>query len=558
LCLSKRTFPLMRGYRVGVPVQHLVIAMSDDHVGPVRPRPAHLTTETFQRTLIHGARILAMDPSQADWACADILIEGDKIIDVGPKLTADANTRIDASGHLVLPGLINAHFHSPVNLLKGALDSLPLELFMLYEVPSTPNAAVSARAAYIRTLLGAAEMLKLGVTSVQDDAFFLPAPSRTEIDAVMGAYRDVGIRATVALDQPNLPEADKLPFLAELVPPGLRQRLAAPAPMAARDLLEHYDYLIGSWHGAAEDRLRAAVSCSAPQRVTTGYLRALDTLSHAHDLPFYIHILETRLQRVFGEVCLGGRSLVRYVDDLGLLSNRMNVIHAVWIDDDDIALLKKSGAHVVHNPISNLRLGSGIMPYRRLADAGVPIALGSDEIIADDAVNMWSVLKTAALVHTIGDADPESWPVAGEVLHNLFVGGAAAMRQSDRLGKIAPGYQADLVMLDLDSLPFTPLNDLARQLVYCDAGRAVMMTMVAGRVVMRDGHLLTIDEPALRREARAIMAEAAPQREALMRDAAAWMPHYRAMYRKSLAYDVGMNRWIGDADPLRTRVDLPD
>jgi 5-methylthioadenosine/S-adenosylhomocysteine deaminase len=501
---------------------------------------------------------MTMDPQHPEWACADILIAGNAIIDVGPNLMAEADTRVDASGHLILPGLINAHFHSPVNLLKGALDSLPLELFMLYEVPSTSDAAVSARAAYIRTLLGAAEMLKLGVTSVQDDAFFLPAPSRAEIDAVMSAYRDIGIRATVALDQPNLPEADKLPFLAELVPPELRDRLTAPPPMASEALLEHYDYLIHTWHGEAEDRLRAAVSCSAPQRVTTGYLHALNTLSCAHDLPFYIHILETRLQRVFGEVCLGGRSLVRYIDDLGLLSDRMNVIHAVWIDDDDIALLKKSGAQVVHNPISNLRLGSGIMPYRRLANAGVPIALGSDEIIADDAVNMWSVLKTAALVHTIGDADPDSWPVATEVLRNLFADGAAAMRQSSRLGRIAPGYQADLVMLDLDSLPFTPLNDLARQLVYCDAGRAVVMTMVAGRVVMRDGDLLTINEAALRHEARAIVAEAAPRRDALMRDAAAWMPYYRAMYRKSLAHDVGMNRWVGDADPRRTRVGFPE
>jgi 5-methylthioadenosine/S-adenosylhomocysteine deaminase len=535
----------------------MVIAMSDDRVGPVRPRPAQSKDDTSRRSLISRGRILTMDPSQPEWACADILIENGVITAIGPDLSdrvTDADLRIDASGHLVLPGLINAHFHSPVNFLKGALDSLPLELFMLYEVPSTPEAAVPPRAAYIRTLLGAAEMLKLGVTSVQDDAFFLPAPTRDEIDAVMSAYRDIGIRATVALDQPNLPEAAKLPFLADLVPPDLQRRLRAPAPMATQDLLRHYDYLLETWHGAAEGRLRAAVSCSAPQRVSTDYLTALDALSRRHDLPFYIHILETRLQRVFGEVCLDGRSLVRYVHDLGLLSDRMNVIHAVWIDDADIALIATSGAQVIHNPISNLRLGSGIMPFRRLAQAGVPIGLGSDEIIADDAVNMWSVAKTAALVHTIGDPDPDSWPVAGEILRCLFAGGAAAMRQSDRLGKIAVGYQADLVMLDLDSLPFTPLNDVARQLIYCDAGRAVVMTMVAGQVVMQGGRLLTIDEAALRREARAIMATATPQRDALMRDAAEWLPHYRAMYRKMLTHDVGMNRWVGDADPTASRV----
>ncbi|WP_224044733.1 amidohydrolase family protein [Paraburkholderia unamae] len=496
-----------------------------------------------------------MDPACPQYGRADIVIEHGKIREIAPDASrgiGDAHLVIDGSGHLVMPGLINAHFHSPTNFLKGALDSLPLELFMLYEVPANPDAAVSARSAYVRTQIGAAEMLKIGVTSVQDDAFFLPTPSHAEIDAVMSAYRDIGIRATVALDQPNLPEIAKLPFLGDLVPAGLRARLEAPAPMQTDDLLRHYRYLIETWHQSSDGRLRAAVSCSAPQRVSVDYLRALDALSGTHDLPFYIHMLETRLQRVFGEVCLNGRSLIQYVDDLALLSERMNVIHAVWIDDDDIALLARARAQVIHNPISNLRLGSGVMPFRRLAQAGVPIALGSDEIIADDAVNLWSVMKTAALIHTIGDPNPESWPVASEILQCMFRGGATAMRQAHRLGRLAAGFQADLIMLDLDTLPFTPLNDIARQLVYADASRAVVMTMVAGQVVMRDGKLQTIDESALRQEARAITAAAAGQRDTLMRDAAEWLPHYRAMYQKSLAVDVRMNRWVGDADPARS------
>jgi len=535
-----------------VPVQQKVIAMSDNPVGPANTSSAHPSDGAAPLTVIRNARVLTMNPACPQYACADIVIEHGRIRNIGPGASLgidEAHVAIDGSGHLVMPGLINAHFHSPTNFLKGALDSLPLELFMLYEVPATPDAAVSARSAYVRTQIGAAEMLKLGVTSVQDDAFFLPAPSHAEIDAVMSAYRDIGMRATVALDQPNLPEIAKLPFLGDLVPADLRARLEAPAPMQMDDLLRHYRYLIDTWHQSSDGRLRAAVSCSAPQRVSVEYLHALDALSDAHDLPFYIHMLETRLQRVFGEVCLNGRSLIRYVDDLGLLSSRMNVIHAVWIDDDDIALLARADAQVIHNPISNLRLGSGVMPFRRLAQAGVPIALGSDEIIADDAVNLWSVMKTAALIHTIGDSDPDRWPVAGEILRCMFEGGAAAMRQAHRIGRLAPGFQADLVMLDLDTLPFTPLNDIARQLVYADASRAIVMTMVAGQVVVRDGKLLSVDEPALRQEARAIMNEAAQQRDTLMRDAAQWLPHYRAMYQKSLAVDVRMNRWVGDANP---------
>lgn len=501
-----------------------------------------------RRTVISNARVLTLDPACPELADADVVLEGSQIAAVGLGLAAqfpDANT-VDGRGHLVMPGLINAHLHSPANLMKGTLDSLPLEIFMLYEVPPLDQ-PVAPRAAYVRTLLGAIEMLKNGITSVQDDAFFLPVPSVAEIDAVMSAYRDSGMRATVALDQPNMPEADKLPFLTDLVPSDLRLRLKAAPPMEAAALLEHYRYLIDNWNGAAGGRLATAVSCSAPQRVTEDYFRALDALSAEYDMPFYIHMLETRLQRVFGDVRWGGRSLVRHVDELGLLSERMNVIHAIWITDDDVERLARSGAQVVHNPISNLRLGSGIMPFRRLRDAGVPIALGTDEAIADDAINMWSIAKLAGLIHNIADPDYERWPKAPEILDCLIGGGARAMRRSDRVGRIAAGYQADLILIDLDTLPFTPLNDLTRQLVYCEPASAIRMTIVAGEVVVRDGSAVNIDEAALRAEARAIADADAPRRRRIDDMAAEWLPHYRAMYRAMLEHDVGMNRWMGDA-----------
>src|ERR1700733_12318976 len=186
--------------------------------------------------LIKGPQILTMDAIRSVLPVADVLIEGNLIKAVGQDAGAMARPDariIDGTGQLLMPGLINAHFHSPVNFLKGSLDSLPLELFMLYEVPSGAEAALSARAAYIRTMLGAAEMLKLGITAVQDDCFFLPHPRRLEIDAVLSAYRDIGMRATVALNQPNVPELDKFPFLEALLPAELAEKLRAPAPMAA-------------------------------------------------------------------------------------------------------------------------------------------------------------------------------------------------------------------------------------------------------------------------------------------------------------------------------------
>jgi len=473
-----------------------------------------------------------------------VLIDGSEIVAVGTDLATAPDTQvIDASGHLVLPGLINGHFHSPVNHMKGELDSLPLEIFMLYESPALPELMPDPREAYVRTLLAAVEMLRGGVTSVQDDAFFVPHPTPEITDAVLQAYCDSGIRARVALDQPNVAELTKLPYLADILPDHMRAELAAPPVFNEADLLAAYDHHLGRWHGACDGRIKAAVSVSAPQRVTPDYFAALDELSRRHDLPFYAHMLETKVQRVLGQTRFNGRSLVQYTHDLGLLSDRMNLIHGIWIDDDDMALIAGAGTVVAHNPVSNLRLGSGVMPFRKLRDHGIPICLGTDEAIADDSVNMWGVAKAAGLVHNLREADWQLWPKAHEVLDCLFNGGARAMREP--VGRIAPGHQADLVLVDLDTLPFTPLNDLARQLVYCENGTSVRLTMVAGRVVF-DGTTVTgIDEAALRAEAREIFRAKRSGLAEASRQADRWLPYYRQMVLQSFATDVGMERRLG-------------
>jgi 5-methylthioadenosine/S-adenosylhomocysteine deaminase len=497
------------------------------------------------RTLIRNARVLTMDGAGTEHAGADILIERTQIAAIGPDLShmpeADGARIIEAAGMLAMPGLINAHLHSPASLQRGTLDGLPLELFMLYEVPPLARRPPSARLCYVRTILGAMEMLKLGITSVLDDAFYVPVPTPEAIDGVMQAYADSGMRATATLDQPNVPETQKYPFLGELLPEPLRQRLDT-VPASSTDLLTLYDHLITHWNGAEGGRLGAGVSCSAPQRVMPDYFALLSTLSKAHDLPFVTHMLETKLQRVLGEEKYG-TSLVHYVHDLGLLDERMQLVHAIWVDEADMALMAESGCTVAHNPVCNLRLGSGIMPFRRLRAHGVPICLGTDEAIADDSCSLWNAAKMAGLIHTITDPDERSWPSAPEILSCLFQGGARAMRREGRIGRLAPGYAADLILIDLDSLTFTPLNNLERQLVYCETGSSVRLTMVAGRVVVEDGRLLTVDEDALKREARELAAEMATESSEARAAAEELLPYYREMYRRAAARDVGFNRW---------------
>lgn len=497
-------------------------------------------------TLFRDVLILDLQASGGMSGPTDVLAIGSRIDAIGPGLTTEEPPArvIEGHGHhLLVPGLINAHFHSSANHLKGAFPSLPLELFMLYESPAEA-VAPTPREAYLRTMLGALEMLRAGTTAVQDDAFFLPEPEPEIIDAVMQAYADCGIRATLALDQPELSEVEKLPYLADLAPAALRDRLRAPAPKAGAELLELYGHLFDRWHGRAGGRLRAAVSISAPQRVSPEYFASLDALSAEHDVPLFAHMLETRTQRLLAseQPRFGGRSLVGYTAGLGLLNRRTNVIHAVWVDDEDLDLIADAGAVIAHNPVSNLRLGSGIMPFRQIRDRGIPVALGSDEAICGDSVEMWGVAKLAGLIHNVTGLDADAWPTAVEVLEALWLGGAAAMLRSGELGEIRAGALADLALLDLHHPAFTPLNDLAGQLVYCDPATSVMLVMVDGTVVKEDGAITTVDEPALLDEARELFAAAAAQRRRERDGADALAPTYRAMVRRGAQAELALER----------------
>ncbi|MDI6695275.1 MAG: amidohydrolase family protein [Anaerolineales bacterium] len=496
--------------------------------------------------LIKNAHVITMDDHWSEYEHADILVEGSKITAIGTNLAQarDPGLRvIDASGKLAMPGLVNGHVHSPGNFARGSLDSLPLEIFMLYEVPPLSEKPPDFRTNYIRTMLGNIEMLKLGITAVHDDAFYVPFPTPEAIDGLMQSYVDSGLRCVATLDQPNVLEYEKYPFLFDLLPESIRENMEKAPLMSSQELLALYHYFIEKWNNQCDGRVKVGVSVSSPQRVKLDYFGALSDLSRQYDLPFDIHILETKLQRVLGEVKYG-KSLVRFVNDLGFLDERVMVIHAIWVDDFDIDLMAGAGCSVAHNPVCNLRLGSGVMNFRRLKNAGINICLGSDEACSDDSHNMWVAAKVAGLIHNITDPEYRNWPKAQEILWALIHGGARAMRNEGKTGVLAPGYEADLILVDLNSFSFTPLNDIYRQLVYCETGSSVVLTMVAGNIVMENGKILTVDEEAIKAEAREMMREYRQEMEKTRVAASQLEPYYREMYRRCAAMEVGMNRWV--------------
>jgi 5-methylthioadenosine/S-adenosylhomocysteine deaminase len=492
--------------------------------------------------LFKNVRLLAMDAADTDLSAADVLVTGSTIAAITADLEPGIETRvIDGQGKLLMPGLINGHFHSPGNFNKGALDDMPLELFMLYEVPPFDCPPISTRLNYLRTLLGAVEMLKTGVTAVHDDPFYVPVVDMELIDSAMQAYADAGIRATVSINMPNVVEYEKYPFLFELLPESLRQKMRESTVMPTGGLLALNRDFISRWHNAKEGLLRVSVSCSAPQRVKPDYLQALSELSATFDIPYNMHILETRLQRVLGDQ-LYGKSLVRYVHDQGVLTDRALVIHAIWVDEADMDLMAESGCSVAHNPLCNLKLGSGIMPFRKLVDRGINICLGSDEMCSDDAVNLWNVAKLAGLVHKIAEFDYRKWPTVNEVLQCATVNAARAMRIGSEVGSIEVGRQADVILVDLNTWTFTPLNDLRRQLIFCENGSSVRLVMVGGRILVEDAKVLGIDEEALKAEIRESMAEYRAQYRAVDHWARVLEPIYRRMYERCLEEGVSMRR----------------
>ena len=224
-------------------------------------------------------------------------------------------------------------------------------------------------------------------------------------------------------------------------------------------------------------------------------------LAEEYGVVVQTHVAESKAQAMLG-LQKYGKSLVAHLQGLGVLGPRFSAAHGIWLDGDDIARLADAGAGVVHNPMSNLRLGSGVAPARALLDAGVRVGIGTDASNTSDGQNMFEAQRLAALLSRIADADPARW-LSVEEAFRAATEGSAAILGFDHIGRLEPGYRADIVFLDIGHINYVPLRNPLRQLVLAENGAAIDSVMIDGRFVLRGGRMLTLDETRLRRQVEA-------------------------------------------------------
>ena len=453
--------------------------------------------------LIRDAMILTLDADDRVIEDGHVLISGSAIGAVGPgRYAGGANPDriIDGRGRLVVPGLVNAHTHSQSSTMAGFADGLSHPAFMWLTQAHTSNRTPDEiRLAVLLTAYG---MLTSGTTAAIDH-FPGQRFTRADMDAVLSAWAETGMRIGLAMRFFDGPFGDIFP--AAPLPDDLRRQISAVEvlkPQALSELRPLMTETIERWHGHA-GRLSVMPAPSNPDRCTDAALLFCAELAERHDTGIHTHLLETEKQaRIAADMY--GATTVAHLETLGILSDRWSCAHCVWLTDADMALMARRGAVAVLNPESNARIGSGRARVPAMKRAGMRLALGTDGAGANDNQVLHEAMRAVATEHRAGDPDRSRWITARDALGMATTGGAAALRNA-KIGRIAPGYAADLVLYRLDAPWWIPVNEPVDQLVFAETGAGVDTVLVDGRVVVEGGRVLTFDVEAMAWEVRAMV-----------------------------------------------------
>ena len=424
--------------------------------------------------LINSRWIIPVVPENRVFENCALAIDQQKIVGIYPQAEAkskfDPASVVDLADHILMPGLVNAHGHAAMSLLRGYADDLPLRPWLEEHIWPVEARVLSAEFVADGTNLAMAEMIKTGTTCFADMYFFA--------DTVAEQVQRSGMRSQIGFTVFDFPTAGgKDPD--DYIHKGLQLR--------------------DSYKG--DGLIKIACAPHAPYTVGDETLRRIATYANELDMAVHIHCHETA-QEVADSLKLYGNRPLQRLDDLGVLLPQTQLVHMTQIDDNDIRLIQDNNCHVVHCPESNLKLASGFCPVGKLIDAGINVAIGTDGAASNNDLDLFGELKTAALLAkaVAGDASVLD---AHAALRMATINGAKALGWDDQIGSLEVGKSADMIAVEISSLSQKPLYNPASQLVYSNAGSQVTHSWVAGKALLRERSLVTLDEENLIRRADA-------------------------------------------------------
>lgn len=487
----------------------------------------------MNKSIVHGGMIYQYRSGKSEFLKKDIIISGNRIEAlVDPVEDLSGYELIDAANSIVIPGLVNAHIHTHCHFVKGAFDNMPLEVWMLYTKPYFSGRIETPEEVYIKTLFGCIEMLKCGTTMIIDDVVHCPTFSEAHYDMVMKAYQTAGLRADVSVHLSNKPNYKTIPYVDSLLDQDTIKKIEQGKIPPEAEILDYLEGLIRKYN--TEDSLvRSVLSPSGPQRSTVKLMRGMRDLSEKYHIPTISHVLETRVQRETGYMFFG-KSLVKWMEENDLLYPNLNAIHTVWVNDEDIGLLAEHHCKTVHNPASNLKLGSGIAPVKRLLEAGVEVGLGTDNTSCSDSLNLFESIKLSALLQKVKTPDFKQWIGAEEAVRMATYNGAACACLEKELGSIEAGKKADITILDIDNERFLPHNNFINHLVYCENGKSVKTVIIDGRTVVLDGKITTFQEKDVIEAFKGISGKKKAQLETAYQEAESLRAAYEEGYYRTM------------------------
>src|SRR5918994_1968630 len=442
--------------------------------------------------LIRNVLIVTMNEQNDVIEKGSIAIDGNRLAYVGPAEWTPRgpfDRSIEGGRMIAMPGMINSHCHSPANLVRGLMPSKPLEIWRAYYRASLRD--MLEEDFYASALLGGMEMLKSGTTTVLDHFFGNQACRFMGAGAAIQAMRDLGLRHVVALTLSDRNYEETIPLgNVAAAPDDEIKRMSQSEAKATQAWLDDCESFIETFH-APEKLTTACPGPSAVQRCTDQLLVKAAEMARRKSLPMHIHLAETKAQQLVGRQ-LYGTSLLQHLESLNVLDSNVSLAHSIWIDAGDVELFAGRGVTAVHNPASNLRLGSGLAPVTRYLAAGARVALGTDGAASNDSQNMFDAIRLSALIHNQAGTDFAQWISPPQALRMATVNGARAFGLD--AGVLATGKLADITLLRRDTPAFTPLNDVTGQLVFCENGSSVDTVIVDGQIVVESGRLTCMDE----------------------------------------------------------------